>query len=56
MMRVPPLETERLIIRPFTLDDLDAVHQLLDVDLRDADFGNEGATTRDERQKWLQHY
>jgi RimJ/RimL family protein N-acetyltransferase len=54
MMRVPPLETERLIIRPFTVDDLDAVHQLLDVDLHDADFGSEGATTRDERQKWLQ--
>ena len=53
-MRVPPLETERLIIRPFTVDDLDDVHQLLDVDLHDADFGSEGATTRDERQKWLE--
>jgi ribosomal-protein-alanine N-acetyltransferase len=54
MMRVPLLETERLIVRPFTLDDLDDVHQLLDVDLHDADFGSEGAVTRDERQKWLE--
>ncbi|TME03868.1 MAG: GNAT family N-acetyltransferase [Chloroflexi bacterium] len=53
-MRVPPLETERLIIRPFTVDDLDDVHQLLDVDLHDANFGSEGATTRDERRKWLE--
>jgi [ribosomal protein S5]-alanine N-acetyltransferase len=53
MMRVPFLETERLIIRPFTVDDLDDVHRLLDVDLHDADFGNEGATTRDERLQWL---
>jgi RimJ/RimL family protein N-acetyltransferase len=52
-MRVPILETERLIVRPFTLDDLDEVHQLLDVDLHDADFGSEGAVTRDERQQWL---
>ena len=54
MMRVPLLETERLIVRPFTLGDLDDIHQLLDVDLHDADFGNEGAVTRDERQKWLE--
>jgi len=53
MMGVPPLETERLIVRPFTMDDLDDVHQLLDVDLHDADFGSEGAVTRDERQQWL---
>jgi ribosomal-protein-alanine N-acetyltransferase len=53
-MQVPPLQTERLIIRPFTLNDLDDIHQLLDIDLATADFGTEGATSRDERQKWLQ--
>jgi ribosomal-protein-alanine N-acetyltransferase len=53
-MQVPPLQTERLIIRPFTLNDLDDIHQLLDIDLAAADFGTEGATSRDERQKWLQ--
>jgi len=53
MVSMPPLETERLMIRPFTMDDLDVVHRLLDVDLRDADFGTEGAVSRDEREKWL---
>lgn len=53
-MRIPPLETERLVIRPFTIDDLDAIHQLLDIDLITADFGTEGATTRHEREQWLQ--
>ncbi len=54
MMRVPPLETERLLISPFTIDDLDAIHQILDIDLVTADFGNEGANTRREREQWLQ--
>ena len=53
MVSMPPLETERLMIRPFTMDDLDVVHRLLDVDLRDADFGTEGAVSRDERERWL---
>lgn len=53
MTRMPPLETARLRIRPFTLDDLDALHQLLDVELSAADFGTEGAQSRDERREWL---
>src|SRR5438309_1255234 len=53
-MLVPPLETQRLIIRPYSMDDLDAVYQLLDVDLSAADYGSEGAGTRAERQQWLQ--
>jgi [ribosomal protein S5]-alanine N-acetyltransferase len=53
-MRVPPLATERLLIRPFTMEDLDAIHQILDIDLMTADFGTEGARTRDECQHWLQ--
>lgn len=52
-MRVPPLETARLLIRPFVADDLDAAHQLLDIDLAEADFGTAGATARDEREGWL---
>ncbi len=52
MMRVPPLETERLMIRPLAMGDLEEVHQVLD--LTDADFGTEGASTRDERERWLQ--
>lgn len=54
MMRVPALETERLMIRPFTMDDLDDIHQILDSNLITADFGTEGAKTREERQQWLQ--
>lgn len=54
MLPVPPLETERLLIRPFVLNDLDAVHQLLDRDLMHTDFGSEGATTREARQQWLE--
>ena len=53
-MRIPPLETERLVICPFIMDDLDAIHQLLDIDLSEAEFGTEGATTRSERERWLQ--
>jgi ribosomal-protein-alanine N-acetyltransferase len=53
-MRMPPLETERLLIREFAAGDLDAVHQLLDVDLAEADLGTEGATTREERRRWLE--
>ena len=42
-MHMPPLETVRLLIRPFDMDDLDAIYQLLDVDLAEADMGNQGA-------------
>jgi [ribosomal protein S5]-alanine N-acetyltransferase len=54
MMRVPPLATERLLIRSFTMDDLDAIHQMLDLDLMTANFGTERANTRQEREHWLQ--
>ncbi|HEY0607179.1 MAG TPA: GNAT family N-acetyltransferase [Herpetosiphonaceae bacterium] len=53
-MRMPTLETERLLIRPFTLDDLDALYQILDVELSDAELGTEGAMARDERRRWLE--
>jgi [ribosomal protein S5]-alanine N-acetyltransferase len=53
-MPVPPLETERLLIRPFRMEDLDAIHQILDIELMTADFGSERAKTREERQRWLQ--
>ncbi len=53
-MEMLPLETARLHIRPFVMDDLERVHQLLDVELGDADVGTEGALTRDQRREWLQ--
>jgi len=48
-MHMPTLETERLLIRPFTLDDLDALYHILD-----AELGTEGAMARDERRRWLE--
>jgi [ribosomal protein S5]-alanine N-acetyltransferase len=47
MMRVPVLQTERLLIREFAVAALDAVHQLLDIEL------DTGATL-DQRRQWLQ--
>jgi RimJ/RimL family protein N-acetyltransferase len=53
-MRLPHLETERLLIRPLTIDDLAAVVQLLDVELAEADFGSEKPASQAERAAWLQ--
>ena len=54
MTRMPPLETARLVIRPFVMADLDALHQILDVELSEANFGTEGAQSLDERREWLE--
>lgn len=54
MTRMPVLATERLIIRELLREDLPAVHQLLDQDLRDADFENAGAQALAERARWLE--
>ena len=35
---MPTLETRRLLIRPFFMDDLQPIHRLLDVDLREAEL------------------
>lgn len=49
-MTMPPLETPRLVIRPFVLDDLHAIHQILDIEL-----GPEySQASLDERAEWLQ--
>jgi RimJ/RimL family protein N-acetyltransferase len=53
MLAMPDLETERLIIRPFVMEDLQAVHLLFDVDLRDADLGTDKMDTLAERLEWL---
>jgi RimJ/RimL family protein N-acetyltransferase len=45
---MPPLTTARLVIRPLILDDLDAIHHILDIDLK------MGTQTRDERRRWLE--
>ena len=43
-MRVRPFETDRLVIRPFVMDDLDAIHRILDIELAEAETGTAGAT------------
>ena len=50
---MPPLETPRLLIRPFTPEDLDAIHRILDVELAEVDVGDGGALTREARARWL---
>ncbi len=53
MQLLPTIETERLLIRPFTPDDLAAIHHILDVELADAEVGTEGTQTLDARESWL---
>jgi RimJ/RimL family protein N-acetyltransferase len=54
-MLLPVLETQRLIIRPFRMDDLDDIHRILDVELAEASWGSRDETqTMDERRQWLQ--
>jgi RimJ/RimL family protein N-acetyltransferase len=52
--RMPMLESERLVIRPFVMADLDAARDLLDVQLAAANVGTEGVLSRVERERWLQ--
>ena len=47
-LEMPVLETPRLRVRPFGLDDLEAAHQLLDHEAWQT------AVTRAERTRWLQ--
>lgn len=47
---VPTLETGRLVIRPFMLDDLDEVVRVLDVEVDGAGPGE----ARPARERWLQ--
>lgn len=52
-MRVPTLETARLLIREFALDDLPALHQFLDGELAET-VHREPLSGRAERQRWLE--
>jgi RimJ/RimL family protein N-acetyltransferase len=47
------LSTPRLLIRPFTLHDLPAVHQMLDLDPDRNDPGSYGALSLEQRADWL---
>jgi len=54
MLRMPPLETIRLLIRPFVMEDLQDVYRLLDVELAEAHLGTDKYETLSERTEWLQ--
>ena len=53
MTAMPVLETERLVIRPLTLDDLDEIHRILSLAF-EHHFDADDAQARAERQRWLQ--
>jgi len=53
-LHMPVLETSRLQIRPFVIEDLDTIHRILDVELSAADFGTDGAKALDARRRWLE--
>jgi [ribosomal protein S5]-alanine N-acetyltransferase len=53
MLTMPILETQRLLIRPFMMEDLADVYQLFDIDLRDADMGSDQMDSLEERAEWL---
>lgn len=53
MLMMPILQGLRLSIRPFVMEDLPDVYQLLDVDLREVHFGSDRMSTISERAQWL---
>jgi ribosomal-protein-alanine N-acetyltransferase len=51
-VHLPLLQTDRLIIRPFVPEDLDEIHQILDVDLEHT-AAHEAAHALEDRRSWL---
>lgn len=51
---MPALQTGRLQIRPFVMEDLTDVHRLLDIELAEANLGADRAESLAERARWLQ--
>lgn len=54
MNEMPKLETTRLVIRPFKMEDLLEVHHLFDIALRAEDLHTDKMETMQEREEWLQ--
>lgn len=52
-MLVPPIQTNRLIIRPFVLDDLQGIHRILDVELGEAGVSGDSQAL-EARRSWLE--
>lgn len=53
MLEMPPLETKRLIIRPFTMEDLEDAYRLFDIELNADDLRTDKMETKQERAGWL---
>ena len=53
-MPMPTLETERLIIRPLVVGNLQDIHRILDVELAEVNWGHDETKVTDEREQWLQ--
>jgi hypothetical protein len=45
------LETERLIVQPFVMDDLQDIHRILDVELAEVNWGHDETKAIDERRQ-----
>jgi RimJ/RimL family protein N-acetyltransferase len=54
MLEMPILETGRLCIRPFVMEDLSDVHRLFDIELQSSDLRTDKTETLTERNQWLQ--
>jgi [ribosomal protein S5]-alanine N-acetyltransferase len=54
MNEMPALETIRLIIRPFVMEDLIDVHRLFDIELNTDDLHTEKMNNMNERAEWLE--
>ena len=54
MDEMPVLETTRLRIRPFVMEDLADLHRLFDVELNTDDLRTDHMETMTERAEWLQ--
>jgi hypothetical protein len=51
MNEMPALETTRLIVRPFVMDDLTDIHRLFDLELSAVDFRTDKLHTLSPLQK-----
>ncbi|MEP7136341.1 MAG: GNAT family N-acetyltransferase [Chloroflexota bacterium] len=54
MNTMPDLETARLTIRPFVIDDLNDAHRLFDIEINAEDLHTEKIETVNDRAEWLQ--
>jgi RimJ/RimL family protein N-acetyltransferase len=52
-MSTPIFETDRLLIRPLAMDDLQDIHRILDIELAEVNWGHDETKAMDERKQWL---